>query len=283
MSHWNPGKRQWRDAGQPASTELILAVTRQWLKPVVRVLICCGITWQQFAGLAKSAYVEVATRQFGKRGRPTNVSRAAVLTGLTRREVRTQRERIETGPPPTAGYVTKGSLILSAWHLDPTFLDSSGRPAILPLEGDGVSFASLLKRCGAGDLPLTTLLKELRGAGAVRKTADGRVEALRRVYIPHAVDGELIRLWATGLADLASTSGHNLTRDSKTSTRFERSAVNDRVRAAALPEFRRFLNEEAQAFLERVDAWLTAHEVREGEAAPRGTVRIGAGVYHIQD
>jgi len=267
----------------PASTENVLAVTRQWLKPVIRVLIGCGITWQQFAELAKSVYVDVATRQFGKRGRPTNVSRSAVLTGLTRREVRKQRGRIEDGPAPLAGYVTKGSLILSAWHLDPAFLDRSGKPAVLPLEGEGASFASLLKRCGAGDLPPTTLLKELRGAGAVRKTADGRVEALRRVYIPHAMDEELIRLWATGLADLATTSANNLTRDSKTATRFDRAAVNDRVRAAALPEFRQFLNEEAQAFLEKVDAWLTAHEVCDDEAAPRGTVRIGAGVYHIQD
>src|SRR5690349_16318702 len=98
---------------EPASTESVLAVTRQWLKPVIRVLICCGISWQQFAGLAKSAYVEVATRQFGKRGRPTNVSRVAVLTGLTRRDVRKQRERVEAEPAPLVGYVTKGSLILS--------------------------------------------------------------------------------------------------------------------------------------------------------------------------
>src|SRR2546427_1201661 len=34
-----------------------------------------------FAKLAKTAYVEVATQQFGKRGRQTNVSRMAILTG----------------------------------------------------------------------------------------------------------------------------------------------------------------------------------------------------------
>jgi len=47
-----------------------------------------GITWKDFAELAKATYVEVATQEFGKRGRPTNVSRTAVLTGLARREVR---------------------------------------------------------------------------------------------------------------------------------------------------------------------------------------------------
>src|SRR5690348_13028076 len=74
-----------------ASTSAVLASTRQWLKPLVHVLIRCGITWREFADVAKIAYVEVATRQFGKRGRPTNVSRTAVLTGLARRDVRAHR------------------------------------------------------------------------------------------------------------------------------------------------------------------------------------------------
>jgi hypothetical protein len=268
---------------QPASNGSVLAATRQWLKPVVNVLLRCGITWQEFAALAQSTYVEIATRQFGKRGRPTNVSRTAVLTGLTRRQVRKQRERIDAGPAPLTGYVSKASIVLSAWHLDPVFLDGTGKPALLPLEGDGASFASLLRRCGAGDVPSSTLLKELRSAGAVRKTTDGRLEALSRIYIPQAVDGDFIRLWGTGLADLASTYVNNLTRNRKIPPRFERAAVSDRIRPDALPEFRRFLNEEGQAFLERLDAWLTAHEVRAGEPSAQGAVRVGAAVYHIQD
>lgn len=268
---------------EPASTGHVLAATRQWLRPLINVLIRCGITWREFSDLSKSTYVEVATQQFGKRGRPTNVSRTAILTGLARREVRKQRERIDAGPAPLSGYVTKASLVLSAWHLDPAFLDGAGKPAPLALEGDGASFASLLRRCGAGDVPASTLLKELRSAGAVRKTAEGRVEALSRIYIPHTMDGELIRLWGTVLADVATTYVNNLTRSGKTPARFERAAVNDRVRADALPEFRRFLNEEGQAFLERLDAWLTAHEVQEGDETARGTIRLGAGIYHIQD
>src|SRR5207302_2505394 len=126
-----------------ASITQVLAAARQWLKPLVHVLVRCGVTWKDFAELAKTAYVEVATDQFGKRGRPTNVSRTAVLTGLSRREVRTQREQLDTGPEPLTGYVTKGSLVLSAWHLEPQFLDAAGKPALLPLDGDGASFPSL--------------------------------------------------------------------------------------------------------------------------------------------
>src|SRR5260221_9033203 len=126
-----------------ASTTHVLAATRQWLKPLVHVLIRCGITWREFAEVAKTAYVEVSTREFGKRGRPTNVSRTAVLTGLSRREVRMQRERLEARPETPTGYVTKASLILTAWPLEPEFLESTGKPAVLPLHCERATFTSL--------------------------------------------------------------------------------------------------------------------------------------------
>jgi hypothetical protein len=260
-----------------------LAATRQWLKPLVHVLIRCGITWREFAEVAKTAYVEVATSQFGKRGRPTNVSRAAILTGLARREVRIQRDRLDSGPEGLTGYVTKASLVLSAWHLEPEFLDSAGKPALLALDGEGATFSALLRRCGAGDIRPSTLLKELRSAKAIRVTEDGRLEPLQRMYVPQKMDEQLIRLWGTVLADVATTYVHNLTRDSKTQPRFERAALNDRVPASALPEFREFLNKEGQAFLERVDAWLLAHEATGSAGSSKATIRLGAGVYHLQD
>lgn len=266
-----------------ASTTQVLAASRQWLKPVVHVLIRCGVTWREFSELTKATFVEVATDQFGKRGRPTNVSRTAVLTGLARREVRKQRETLAAAPQALSGHVTKGSLVLSAWHLDPEFLDKKGRPAALPLEGETGTFEALVRRCGGGDVPLSTLIKELRSAGAVRERADGKLEALKRDYIPHAMDEQLIRLWGSVLADIATTYVHNLTRTAKVPTRFERAAVNDRIAKSALPEFRKFLDEEGQAFMERVDAWLTAHELSDEASKPGEAIRLGAGTYHIQD
>ena len=53
-----------------ASSEQVLQATHQWLKPLAHVLLSCGITWREFAALARTTYVEVATENFGKRGRP---------------------------------------------------------------------------------------------------------------------------------------------------------------------------------------------------------------------
>ena len=75
-------------------------------------------------------------------------------------------------------------------------------------------------------------------------------------------------------------------------TRFVGRATNTRIDPAALPEFRAFLEAEGQAFLERVDAWLSAHEQpvpdpRSPGDAPVATdagrpLRLGAGLFAIQ-
>jgi hypothetical protein len=268
----------------PESTSQILTATQRWLKPVVHVLLRCGVTWQEFCNLAKTTYVDVATAKFGKRGRPTNVSRTAILTGLTRRDVRLQRERLEAATPVAPSYVSKASRVLTAWHLEPEFLDAKGKPARLPVEGKGASFTSLLKHCGAGDVRPTTVIRELLSAGAIREGKDGRLEALQRNYIPQATDEQLIRLWGTVLADVANTYVHNMTRNAKTPSRFERAAKNDRIPIAARAAFREFLEREGQAFLERVDAWLTENEAKhDASESSVETTRMGAGVYHIDD
>ncbi len=50
--------------------------------------------------------------------------------------MRKQREVLESAPEALEGYVTKGSLVLSAWHLDPEFLDAKGKPIPLDLQAD---------------------------------------------------------------------------------------------------------------------------------------------------
>lgn len=265
-----------------ASTTQVLAATRQWLKPVIYILIRCGVTWRDFSEVAKTTFVEVATKQFGKRGRPTNVSRTAVLTGLARRDVRKQREKLEAAAEPLTGYVTKASLVLTAWHLDPRFVDAKGKPLALPVEGAEASFATLVRHCSGGDVPLSTLLRELRAAGAVHKLPDGRWEPLTRNYLPHTIDETVIRLWGSRMADVATTYVNNLTRTTKQPARFERAALNDRIPKSALPEFRKFLDQEGQAFLERLDAWLTEHEAG-SDTDDDQVIRLGVGMYHIQD
>jgi hypothetical protein len=72
-------------------------------------------------------------------------------------------------------------------------------------------------------------------------------------------------------------------RDEADPPRFERRAISLRVDAKALPQFREMLEREGQAFLERVDEWIAAHEVGSSADQSRSGIRLGVGVYHVQD
>ena len=248
------------------------------LEPVIRLVLRTGVTWKEFSDLSKTKFVDVATADFGIRGRPTNASRVAILTGLDRREVAKLRKT--PAEAPTKGYQSKASQVLSAWHHDPDFRDANGEPATLLVEGEGATFAELMRR-HAPVLPVVAMIKELKNAKAIEELSDGRLRALKRAYVPSNVSAERLRLWSSVLSDVATTIEHNFSRDEATPARFERRALSLRIERKSLPEFRELLEREGQAFLERLDDWLASHEVAADQQ--EDAIRLGVGIYHIED
>lgn len=260
----------------------IVSACLAWLRPVARWLLKSGVTWKEFAELSRTVFVDVAAVEFGLRGRPTNVSRIALLTGLTRRDVRRYRASpLLTGMRATSDdELNHATRVLAGWHLDHEFIDDMGRPRLLPERGEGASFARLVRRY-AGDIPPTALAKELLRSGSVARDEAGRYRAMRRYYMPRPMDGRAVERSGHVLADLATTLEYNLSRDSDAPSRFEGRAQNRRVAPQHLPAFRAFLEREAQGLLERCDEWLSAHETTENEAT--SALRLGVGVYAIHE
>ena len=112
------------------------------LRPLARALLKAGVGYREFAEISKTAFVEIATRDYGLRGRPTNISRVAVMTGLTRKEVRRLRDKTESGQETLVVRSTPMSIILHRWYTDEEFLTSKGEPRQLPFEGQSSSFTS---------------------------------------------------------------------------------------------------------------------------------------------
>jgi len=255
---------------------------RLWLRPVARWLMRSGVTWKEFAELSREAFVHTAFDEFGIRGRPTNVSRVALLTGLSRRDVRRVRQEVADAAGSSAeDSLNHASRVLSGWHQDPDFLEPDGRPRVLPARGAGASFEELLKRY-AGDIPRTALVKELVKSGSIERLDSGAYRVVRRYYMPRQMDGHAVERAGSVLADLVSTVEHNLSRVPRDPSRFEGRAQNRYVDRRSLPVFRAFVEREAQGLLERVDDWMASNEA---DAAGDGTetVRLGVGVYAIQD
>ena len=141
-------------------------------------MLRCGVTWKELAELLKSVYVQAATEEYGKHGRPTNASRVAILTGLSRREVKRVRDLLVDADPGSLEKINQASRVLSGWYQDPEFLNSQGKPQLLSVTGKG-GFKALLKRY-APDIPLTAMLNELKQARAVTETPTGRLRAKSR-------------------------------------------------------------------------------------------------------
>lgn len=256
-----------------------LAALRLLFRPVARIMLRAGINWRELADVCKATYVEVATEDFGIRGRPTNISRVAILTGLTRKEVRRLRDLLEDASPEVFNRMNYATRVLSGWHQDEEFLGSDGKPLALPREGDAGSFESLCHKY-SGDVAATTMLKELKHVGAVTETEDGKLTVRMRTYMPSMMDPERMLSSGSVLEDMGYTVAYNLDRKETDPGRFERRATNTRVRAKALPAFREFIEIEGQTFLERVDAWLSEHEIKDGDDSK--SIRLGLGTYWIE-
>ena len=258
----------------------LLSACRTWLRPVARWLLRSGITWKEFAELSRAVFVATATDEFGIRGRPTNVSRVALLTGLSRRDVRKARLADVAADTAEAAddALNHASRVMTGWHRDAEFLDAAGRPLDLPMSGEGASLESLLRRY-AGDIPATALEKELLRSHTVERMADGRYRALRRYYMPSPMDGLAVERSGSVLADLVATVEHNLASAGREPTRFEGRAQNRRIDPRHLPAWRAFMEREAQGFLQHLDDCLSTHEA-DGEGV---AIHLGTGFYTIHE
>jgi len=252
---------------------------RQLLRPIVLLLLKCGLTWKEFSELSRLVYVEVATAEFGIRGRPTNVSRASILTGISRKEIARLRDRATAAAPVATDKTNDATRLLTGWHEDPDYRDPDGNPRPLRERGAAPSFETLFERYG-GDTPFQTLLKELKSAGSIAPDERGRLVASRRYHMPAAMSDENIRLFGANLFDHARTLERNVA-GRKDQRRFEGYAMENRIRPADVAEFHRLIDERGQQFLEEIDAWLHRHRAADQEANAL-PVRLGVGLYAIE-
>ncbi len=262
---------------------VVVSALRSMMKPIVLLLLRNGVTYKEFATLCKSIFVEAALEGYGLRGRPTNTSRIAVLTGLDRKEVKRIRDLLDENPELLAAQSAQDRItrVLTAWHQDSEFLDKEGKPSLLSHRGGPGSFESLVRRYG-GDVPLQSLQRELERLGLIALEQD-QVRVLSRYYFPAQRDPAALLRAGSVINELVSTLNHNLhhadpgNSDLRLRPRFERRASNNLVDPRYRKHFAELLEHEGQAFLERVDTWLSHHEVPpEGPVKP---IRMTVGLY----
>ncbi|MEO8465093.1 MAG: DUF6502 family protein [Gammaproteobacteria bacterium] len=248
-----------------------------FMLPVARLLLRSGVGFKEFAELSRIAFVEVASRDYGLRGRPTNLSRVAAMTGITRKQVKRLRNvqaRYEDDIRIEFGLLND---ILERWYTDRKFLDREGRPKPLPMHGRRLSFANLVKAC-AGDLPAGAVRVELLRFGSAEEDAKGRLQPIRRGIVPHELEDKLITAMVFGLRGLASTVAFNtsVTRLGA-ATRIERFCLSDSIGEKSIGAMHGVVRERVQLFADQMTDLLAKPE------RTTGGRRIGVGVFYYED
>jgi len=257
--------------------EHLLQALSLMLKPLVKLFISQGVTHAEFSETAKEVYVEIALRHFEKLER-INKSRIAILTGLTRKEVKNVIDRaLESGPQEKV--YSRPERVLAGWYGDPSYTGPYGIPLDLRYESDvqdGPSFVDLVKTY-SGDMAPRQMLKELLRSGSVIEI-DGRFKAVSRLYEPTALSPELIvRLGEIGHR-FFSTAAMNIEKKGQGTGYFDRLVYADEGCTDNVIElFDQHIKPRGQEFLEELDVWFSTNKDLNGPTEERK----GTGLYMV--
>lgn len=239
-----------------------------------------GITYKDVAEVLREVFVESARDGFGVRGRPANNSRIAILTGISRKEVRRIKDLlpVEKGTPRNASPLGK---LLSAWHNDPRFTDKQGKPAGLKYKGKHSTFSQLAREY-AGDVPVSALLKELERHELVEESVDGRIKPTAKVFIPKKSSVDALERLGEVVGELGGTIVDNL--DKSKESRFERRVLTGQISIEDSRNFHALVEKQGNGFLEFMDSWLYEKGLSDvNEPRENGTCRAGVGVYFFEE
>lgn len=258
------------------------AAIRKLLPPLVRILLRNGMAAKSFYDLVKLTYVLVARDEFGISGKQATMSRIAILTGLTRKEVQALLDMPIHGEDQYGEEYNRAARVITGWLRDPDFGDGKGHPAPLRMVGKRLTFSTLVKRY-SGDIPVRAMLDELLRVGAVKRLKDGRVGLVVRGYIPQKGMDQKLTILGQDTADLMSTIDHNLF-GNPSSPRIQRKVMYDNVPMESARAFQAIAQARAQEMLEGLDRWLS-HRDRDVNPTVKGKgrVRVGLGLYHFEE
>ena len=260
----------------------LLSAFRVMLRPLVRILLRNGISYAEFAEIAKAVYVEVAVTDFKVEGKRGTKSRIAVITGLTRKEVSRVVENARKEKDDNKGNLNRVARVLAGWHTDPDFLGPYGMPLEIRYEEGGISavnFMTLVRRY-SGDMSPRSMLDELLRVGAVVETEPGWLKVLRRVYLPPKMAQDSYERVGDVVKNFVDTVDFNLQKSERGVGRFERIVYSpEGIRTEDYEKFRAYINERCQALLEDIDNWIARLDLP-GDAESPNVIHTGIGIYH---
>lgn len=253
------------------------------LRPLIRILLRNGIAHASFSNIAKQVYVEIAQNddEFRVANKKQTDSRIAVLTGLSRKEVKAVKQSLASiDTQSLSERYNRAARVIHGWVNDRSFQDGWGEPMLLPIEGEGASFQNLIKK-HSGDMPLRAVLDELLRVGAIEKLGDGRLKLLQRAYVPQTGELDKLHILGTDVGLLLNTIDHNLHNEQP--AYFQRKVAYDNLPVEVLPVLQQMAATRGQQLLEDINTWLHQQD-RDHNPKVEGSGRkqAGVGIYFFE-
>lgn len=246
-------------------------------KPLIRLLIAQGVTHAEFSDTAKEVYVETAVRHFEADGR-INKSRIAILTGLTRKEVKNVIDRALTTDFKERTY-SRPARVLTGWYSDPAFQGPYGIPLELPYDitdTESRSFVELVRRY-SGDMAPRQMLNQLIESGSVIEV-EGKYKAVSRTFTHSTLSPALIRRLGSVGYRVFSSAAKNIDLDDRGEGLFDRMVfADDGCTDEVIELFDEFIRVRGQGFLEELDVWFSSRK----DLNKAGQKRKETGLYMV--
>ena len=178
-------------------------------------------------------------------------------------------ETLAHSDPDVQGF---GSL-LRCWHRETRFLSLEGFPRHLSREGRN-GLRSLVNMHYPRQ-HFDSVFNALRRSGLIKQDEKLKWFPTMKHAVFPTLSSELLAHFSEGVARFVETMTRNVGARSKEEVLFERSCKVTSLPPSAAPEFRRFVNGQALAFLEAVDDWLENHS----KPTKSSTRKCAAGVF----
>ena len=246
------------------------------LRPLIRVMIRNGVSSGYFEELVRKAYVDEAFAIGEKSQLKTTISSISAQTGLSRKEVKRLHELKASHNIETEQKYNRAIRVISGWTNNSAYTDSQGNAKELALDGENISFATLVKQF-SGDIPTKAMLDLLLAAQCV-VVEDNHVILVKHAYVPGKDSKEIIRILGTDTNELLNTIDHNLTAE-ETEKRYQRKVSSAALDVNELEQFKDFSAMKSQALLEELDTWLSQHEINPEDENAR---YVSLGIYYYQ-
>lgn len=259
----------------------VVAAIRYLLRPLIRLLLSHGITFQVFSELVKSAYVKVAEEEFSLAAKPQTDSRISLLTGIHRREINRLRNEPATELNLSQN-ASMSALLLTIWSGHPEYLDDQALPVPLPRlvnKGGGLSFESLV-RSVSKDFRARVVLDEWLRQGLVTVDKDDRVHLVTDAFVqPQGVE-EKIYYFGQNIHDHLAATVHNLAGGMPPF--LERCVYYDKLSAGSIKELADYSRTVGMRALHSVNK-RAAELQKRNEGKADAVYRTNFGVYNFSE